>query len=101
MREYKQIPSLEPDPRRVLRSLGQDSGPAARTATTHTWARGGARRHGDVRAPYTIRGAADTGRACTAAAATGKESKRSAPTTPSYHTVFFLSRGCLSPSLIG
>ena len=70
VQEYRQIPRLEPDPRRVLRSLGQDAGPAARTATTHTWARGGARRHGGIRAaPYTMRGAAGTGRACTAAAA--------------------------------
>ena len=29
VREYRQIPSLEPYPRRVLRSLGQDSGPAS------------------------------------------------------------------------
>ena len=51
--------NLEPDLRRVLRSLGQDSRPAARTATTYTWARGGARRHGGIRAaPYTMRGAA-------------------------------------------
>ena len=51
--------SLEPDLRRVLRSLGQDSSPAARTATTYTWTRGGARRHAGIRAaPYTMRGAA-------------------------------------------
>ena len=51
--------SLEPDPRRVLRSLGQDSSPAARTAITFTWARGGARRHGGIRAAlYTMHGAA-------------------------------------------
>ena len=31
--------SLEPDPRRVLNSLGQDSSPAARAAITYTWAR--------------------------------------------------------------
>ena len=92
---------LETDPRHVLRSLGQDSGPAARTATTHT-ARGGARRHGGIRAaPYTtMRCAAGTGRACTAAAAaTGKESKRSTPAIPSYHTVFCLH--VVFPSLIG
>ena len=51
--------SLEPDPRRVLRRLGKDSSPAARTATTYTWARDGGRRHGRIRAaPCTMRDAA-------------------------------------------
>ena len=51
--------SLEPDPTRVLRSLGQDSSPAAGTASTCTWARGGARHHRVIlSASYSVRGAA-------------------------------------------
>ena len=72
--------SLEPDPGRVLRSLGEDSSPAARTATTYTWARGGARRHGGIQAaPYTMRGAARP-RGLHSSSSSSQENKRSAPT---------------------
>ena len=69
--------SLEPDPRRVLRSLGKRSSPAARTATTYTWARGGAQ--GSTRtASYTIQGAAwHRG----LHSSSSKESKRPVPAT--------------------
>ena len=66
--------SLEPNPRRVLRSLGQDSSPAARTATIYPWARGEARRHatevyGRRRIPCALQHGPG---ACTAAAAAKK-----------------------------
>ena len=73
--------SLEPDPRRVLKSLGQDSSPVARTASTHTWARGGARRHGGIlAAPCTMRGAARPRGLHSSSSSSSQEIRRSAPT---------------------
>ena len=70
MRKYRQVQTnttLEPGPRRVLTSLGQDSSPAARTATTYTWAKGGARRHRGIRAvAFTMRGGVYHARCSTA-----------------------------------
>ena len=80
--------SLKSDPRRVLRSLGQDSSLAARTATAYTWARGGAHCHGGIRAaPYAMRGAAwqsdcrGLPSILHSSSSSSKESRRSAPAT--------------------
>ena len=79
--------SLKPDPGRVLRSLGQDSSPAARTATTNSRARGGACRHGGIRtALYTVRGASRS--SGLHSSSSSQENERSAPPCcliPSYH----------------
>ena len=70
------LTSLEPDPKSVLRKLGQDSNPAARTATTYTWALEVGRAAPEVYGRRHISCAVQHGPgACTAAAAAAKKTR--------------------------